>query len=68
MNAATLVDEATRYLEAIDLFRSMEMDVRWRSEADEVGQFNAVRAIQSKSTCDRCADPRVRINGRRFGH
>lgn len=37
MDATTLATEATRYLEAIDLFGSLELDVKWRSEADEVG-------------------------------
>ena len=37
MDATTLATEATCYLEVIDLFRSQELNVKWRSEADEVG-------------------------------
>jgi hypothetical protein len=37
MDATTLAIEATRYLEAVELFRSLELDVKWRAEADEVG-------------------------------
>ena len=35
MSASALVTEASRYLEAIDLFRSLELDVTWQSEADD---------------------------------
>jgi hypothetical protein len=35
MDATTLAAEATRYLEAIDLLRSLGLEVKWRSEADE---------------------------------
>ena len=42
MDATTLATEATRYLEAIDLFQSMELDVEWRREADEVGALSPV--------------------------
>jgi hypothetical protein len=64
MKAPVLAIEATRYLEAIDLFRSLESNVTWRTEADEVGAFGAARATQLKSACDRCAHPHIRINGR----
>jgi hypothetical protein len=35
MDATTLAAEATRYLDAIDLLRSLELDVKWRPEADK---------------------------------
>jgi hypothetical protein len=35
MDATTLAQEAIRYLEAIDLFRSLELDARWRFQAEE---------------------------------
>jgi hypothetical protein len=38
-----LATEATRYLEAIDFFRSLELAVDWRSEADEVGAFSPMQ-------------------------
>jgi len=37
MDATTPATEATRYLEVIDLFHSLELNVKWRSDADEVG-------------------------------
>jgi hypothetical protein len=37
MDGTALATEAARYLEVIDLFRSLELNVKWRSEADEVG-------------------------------
>jgi hypothetical protein len=46
MNAPTLVAEATRYLEAIDFFRSQELTVTWRSEADEVGVHSSLPALR----------------------
>lgn len=63
MTAAALVAEATRYLEAVDLFRSLQLDVTWRSEATEV---DALRAAESgiEVECPSCANPHVRINGR----
>jgi hypothetical protein len=61
---ATLATEATRYLEVIDLFRSMELDVKWRCEADEVGALTPVPEMQRPRECNRCASPHVRINGR----
>jgi len=33
MDATTLATEATRYLQAVDFFRSLELNVKWRSEA-----------------------------------
>lgn len=63
MNGGALVTEATRYLEAIDLFRSLELSVTWRSEADEVSAFR-VGEVQLEVGCNRCPSPRVRINGR----
>jgi hypothetical protein len=64
MDATTLATEATRYLEAIDLFQSMELDVKWRREADEVGALSPVPEMQRPPSCKHCAGPRVRINGR----
>ena len=63
MSASTLVTEATRYLEAIDLYRSLELDVTWRSEADDA---HALRfgGMGPDARCNRCTSPRVRINGR----
>ena len=58
MNAAALVTEATRYLEASDLLRSLGQDITWRREADEL------RARPPEPKCNRCISPIVRINGR----
>jgi len=60
MEATTITTEATRYLGAIDLFRSLELNVKWRSEADEVG---APPELQHPPRCGCCAAPLVRING-----
>jgi hypothetical protein len=65
MNAATLITEATRYLEAIDLFRSLDMHVKWRSEADEVGVLSPRPGVQRPPSCGRCAGPLVWMNGKR---
>jgi hypothetical protein len=64
MDATTLAAEATRYLDAIDLFRSLELDVNWRSEADEVGALCPVPEMQRPFRCERCAVPLVWINGK----
>jgi hypothetical protein len=64
MDATTLATEATRYLEAIDLFRSLELNVKWRSEADEVGAPSPPPGLQHPPRCERCPGPLVRINGR----
>lgn len=63
MNATTLATEATRYLDVIDLFRSLGLDVEWRAEADEVGELSPAPAMQRPPRCERCAGPLVRING-----
>jgi len=63
VDTTTLATEATRYLEAIDLFRSLSADIEWRSEADEVGAFNPVVEMRRPPWCKRCASPLVRING-----
>lgn len=63
MNTGTLVSEATCYLEVIDLIRSLELDVTWRPEADEVRALRTVE-MRSKPSCGQCASPLVRINGR----
>jgi hypothetical protein len=65
MDATTLATETTRYLEAIDLFRSLESDVRWRSEADEVGALGPPAELQRPPRCERCAGPLVWMNGHR---
>jgi hypothetical protein len=62
MDATTL--EATRYLAAIDLFHAMELDVKWRHEANEVGPLSLVPGMERPPRCKHCAGPRVRINGR----
>ena len=62
MDATALVTDAIRYLEAVDLFRSLGLDVKWRSEADEVG-VPSHRPAQRPARCERCAGPLVRING-----
>jgi hypothetical protein len=63
MDATTLAIEATRYLEAVELFRSLELDVKWRAEADEVGAPGRTPGLQRRPRCERCAGPLVRING-----
>ena len=63
MDATALVTDATRYLEAVDLFRSLGLDVKWRSEADEVGVLG-LPPEQRSPRCERCAGPLVRINGK----
>jgi hypothetical protein len=62
MDATTLAPDATRYLEAIDLFRSLGLDVKWRSEDDEVGA-EPPQKLQRPPRCRRCAGPLVRLNG-----
>lgn len=57
-HAGALADEASRYLEAIELSRALGLHVTWRSEAVEVGR------LRRGAICDRCANPLVRINGR----
>lgn len=63
MDATTLATEATRYLETIDLFRSLELNVKWRSEADEVGALSPPPELQRPPRCERCAGPLVWMNG-----
>lgn len=63
MDATTLATEAARYLQAIDLFRSLELNVKWRPEADEVGVVSSPPELQRRPRCERCAGPLVRING-----
>lgn len=62
VDAATLALEATRYLEAIEFFRALELDVRWRPEAEELAMSGHAPAI-GHPACERCARPLVRING-----
>lgn len=63
MDATTLATEATRYLRVIDLFRSQELDVQWRSEAEELGLPSLAPQMRRPPRCERCAGPLVRING-----
>jgi DNA polymerase (family X) len=42
MDETTPATEATRYLNAIDLLRVLELGVKWRSEPDEVGALSPV--------------------------
>jgi hypothetical protein len=63
MDATTLATEATRYLEVIDLFRSLELNVKWRSEAEEIGVLSSPPDLQRRLRCERCVGPLVRING-----
>lgn len=60
--SATLVTEAARYLEAVDLFRSLGLDVEWRCEADEVRALHG-RRVRLDAKRGTCARPSVRING-----
>ena len=64
VDATTLATEAARYLETIDLFQSMELDVRWRCGAEEVVTLCPVPEMGRPPRCEQCAAPRVRINGR----
>jgi hypothetical protein len=59
----TLADEASRYLEAIELLRALGLNTRWRSEAVELGR---PRASQPRNRGNRLAGRHVRINGRRL--
>ncbi len=59
-----LAGEAARYLEAIDILRSLGHHVRWRTEADELGRLSPPRQIPEQRTCNCCGGPLVRINGR----
>lgn len=61
--SAALVTEAARYLEAIDVFRSLGVDVEWQCEADEVRALRT-RHVQLEAESGTCASPRLRINGR----
>src|SRR5262245_45494711 len=46
MSAETLVTEAERYLEAVELLRSLELDVAWRAD------FNDVRLAYTRKRSD----------------
>jgi hypothetical protein len=63
MDATTLATEVTRYLETIDLFRLLGLNVKWRSEANEVGVHSPQPELRRSPRCERCAGPLVRING-----
>lgn len=60
--ASTVASEATRYLEAIDLFRSLRLDVTCRCEAEELAAPRFAE-LWCECRCDRCASAHVRING-----
>jgi hypothetical protein len=62
MDTTTLAAEATHYLKAIDLFRSMAVRVEWRAEADELAARRTAE-VQSEPECG-CIRPGTRINGR----
>ena len=63
IDATTLATEATRYLGAVDLFCSLELDVKWRSEANELGAPSLPPGLQRPPGCECCAGPLIRING-----
>ena len=62
-HATALADEASRYLEAIDLSRALGLRPRWRSETVEL-ERDRHSSLGAVATCRRCAGPLVRINGR----
>jgi hypothetical protein len=64
MDSAPLATEATGYLDALHVFRSLELDVKWRSEAEELGLPSPALQMRHSPTCGRCGAPLVRINGR----
>jgi hypothetical protein len=63
MDSARLATETTRYLNAVDVFRSLGRDVNSRSEADEVGALSPAPRVQRPPGSERRARPLVRING-----
>jgi hypothetical protein len=63
IDAETLAVQATRYLEAVDLLRSLELEVTWRSEVDEAPSLSPPASLQQPRRCEYCASPMVRING-----
>jgi hypothetical protein len=65
MDATALATEVTRYLEIVDLFRSLGLDVKWRSEADEDQAHGPPPELHRPPTCRRCAGPLVWMNGKR---
>ena len=60
--ATALADEASHYLEAVELSRALGRRVRWRSEAVELGR-NDGASTRAGGRCMRCAGPLARING-----
>jgi hypothetical protein len=62
LDATSLTSQATRYLAAIDCLRSLGLEVKWRSEADERGTPSFLAELPP-SECEHCAGPLVRING-----
>jgi hypothetical protein len=64
MDATTLATEATHYLETIGVCRSLDLDVRWCSEAEEQpGLPSPLLQMRGVLTSETCAGPLVRING-----
>lgn len=64
MTTTTLATEATHYLEAVDLLRSLGLEVRWRPEAEELARPSPARHPSGAGMCGRCGSLVVRINGR----
>jgi hypothetical protein len=63
MDATALAEEAIGYLEAIDLFHSLDQHVEWRTEAEEIGPLAAAHPARRPHSCRRCGLPLMRING-----
>jgi hypothetical protein len=63
MDAATLAEETTRYLEAVDLVRSLELDISWRPEAEELELLTPPPRRRRPPTCVRCGIPLGRTDG-----
>jgi hypothetical protein len=63
LDAATAATEATRYLEVVGFFRSLGTNVRWLPEAEEI-EPRRLGGQGRLPTCELCAGPLVRINGR----
>ena len=63
LHTGTVASEATRYLEVVDLFRSVGIEVRWRAEDEEIRRLILEPRAGRPSTCGCCASPLVRING-----
>src|SRR5262245_30687334 len=62
MSVEALVTEAERYLEAVELFRSLELDVSRRADVNDVRVADTSK--RSDTACTRCPTPHTQINGR----